>query len=96
MFVVTLTYIKPLTEVEHFLEEHRIFLDTCYLKRHFLASGPKEPRNGGVILVNSMSRKELDTLLESDPFYRENIAEYSIIEFHPVKFDACLSDFIRS
>lgn len=41
MFIVNLTYIKPLDEVEKFLEKHIDFLNHYYTKGHFIASGRK-------------------------------------------------------
>ncbi|WP_079739369.1 YciI family protein, partial [Acinetobacter baumannii] len=53
MIVVTLTYKKPLTEVNAVLKEHIAFLDHYYEQKKFLASGRRENRVGGVILVLS-------------------------------------------
>ncbi len=53
MIVVTLTYKKPLTEVDAVLKEHIAFLDHYYEQKKFLASGRRENRVGGVILVLS-------------------------------------------
>jgi uncharacterized protein YciI len=86
MFIVLLHYIQPLTAIEAHLEEHRSFLDHHYAAGHFLASGPQVPRTGGVILVKSLSRDELNGVLAEDPFYREKIASYQVVEFNPTKF----------
>ena len=51
MFIVNLTYIKPLDKVEKFLEKHIDFLNQYYTKGHFIASGRKNPRTGGIILM---------------------------------------------
>lgn len=85
MFIVSLSYVKPLVDVEACLNEHRQFLDVCYSKGYFIASGPKEPRTGGVILAKGMTRTELETLIEEDPFHRAGVAQYEITEFMPVK-----------
>ena len=44
MFIVNLTYIKSLDEVEKHLEKHIDFLNQYYTKGHFIASGRKNPR----------------------------------------------------
>lgn len=85
MFIISLSYVKPLAEVEACLNEHRQFLDACYSQGHFIASGPKEPRTGGVILAKGMTRIELEALIEEDPFHRAGVAHYEITEFTPVK-----------
>ncbi|WP_243357680.1 YciI family protein [Fundidesulfovibrio terrae] len=84
MFVITLTYEKPLEEVDRWLEEHRVFLRDNYAKGRFIASGPCTPRTGGVILAHGCCRDELDAVLETDPFKREGVAAYTVLEFDPV------------
>jgi uncharacterized protein YciI len=86
MFIVMLHYIKPLEHIETFLMEHRAFLDRYFNSGIFVASGPKVPRTGGVILARASTRDDLDRILEQDPFYRENLARYDITEFTPSKF----------
>lgn len=83
MFLVLLTYQKPLAEVDRFVSEHREFLARQYEAGHFLLSGRKEPRSGGVILASSDSREQLEMILRQDPFHREHIATYEMIEFLP-------------
>ncbi|AEI82960.1 hypothetical protein CNE_BB2p01490 (plasmid) [Cupriavidus necator N-1] len=69
MFIVELTYTQPLNAIEARLSEHRRFLDAQYARGLFLVSGPKNPRDGGVILVSGLiARNELDKLLREDPF----------------------------
>lgn len=83
MFLILLNYKKPLTEVDRFVDEHRSFLERHYASGHFLLSGRKEPRDGGVILAQAKSRSEIETIVLSDPFSREGIADYEIVEFIP-------------
>jgi uncharacterized protein YciI len=83
MFVVLLNYIKPLPEVERFVGEHREFLERYYASGNFLLSGRKEPRTGGVILALGGTRSEVESIVRNDPFHREKIADYQIIEFLP-------------
>ncbi|MDQ1208830.1 uncharacterized protein YciI [Acinetobacter baylyi] len=49
MIVVSLTYKKPLVEVDAVLKEHIAFLDHYYEQKKFLASGRRENRVGGAI-----------------------------------------------
>ncbi|WP_341503941.1 YciI family protein [Gallaecimonas sp. GXIMD4217] len=83
MFIVTLSYRKPLSEVDRFVEEHRQYLKAGYAAGHFLLSGRKEPRTGGVILATAAGRDQVEALIEQDPFHREGIADYQITEFLP-------------
>ncbi len=83
MFVILLSYIKPLLEVDRFVEEHKKFLERYYASGHFLLSGRREPRTGGIILAKAGTRAEIENIVLNDPFNREHIAEYEIIEFLP-------------
>ncbi len=87
MFVILLRYIKPASEVDRLVGEHREFLERHFASGHFLMSGPQEPREGGVILALAKDKAEIAAILRLDPFHRERIAEYEIVEFTP-KFTA--------
>ncbi|MFT8736687.1 MAG: YciI family protein [Zymomonas mobilis] len=92
MFIVNLSYKKPISEIEKYIEAHRGFLDIYYKAGYFLASGAKNPRNGGIILVNSqLSREALEKILLEDPFQQNEIADYEIIEFMPTKYAPALA-----
>lgn len=83
MFVILLNYIKPISEVDRLVGEHREFLERYYASGHFLLSGRREPRTGGVILAEAETRAEIESIVLNDPFNREQIAEYEIVEFLP-------------
>lgn len=83
MFIISLTYIKSLEEVDALLEEHIAYLKEQYALGNFLASGRKVPRTGGVILARAVSREEVETIITLDPFYRHQVASYEITEFSP-------------
>jgi uncharacterized protein YciI len=94
MFVILVSYKKPISEVDKYLKEHREFLDQCYSRNQFLASGPQLPRNGGVIVSHLKSRRDLEDLLAQDPFAQHAIADYQIIEFDPIKYHRQLSNLL--
>ncbi len=83
MFIVLLTYKKPLTEVDRLVPAHRKFLEEHYAAGHFVLSGRKEPRTGGIIIANAASRAVLDQIIQCDPFYQAGVADYECIEFIP-------------
>jgi uncharacterized protein YciI len=95
MFIVIINYLKPLEIVDRYLAEHREFLDQGYQKNCFIASGPQNPRTGGILISQMSDRQELEALLAEDPFLTQGIAEYQIIEFDPVKYHIDFSKFIR-
>ncbi|MGL4711634.1 MAG: YciI family protein [Shewanella sp.] len=85
MFVVSLTYKKPLAEVELHLAAHIAYLDQYYAAGTFVASGRKVPRTGGVILAKADSQAALEAILQQDPFYIADVVEFEVIEFIPTK-----------
>lgn len=87
MFIISLTYKKSIEEVEKYIEEHIVFLDKYYAEEKFIFSGRKIPRIGGIILANHVSLEEVNEIIKEDPFYKNQIAEYSITEFIPTKFN---------
>ncbi|WP_419770560.1 MAG: YciI family protein [Candidatus Marinarcus sp.] len=83
MFIINLTYIKSLDEVDTHLEAHVKYLKEQYKEGNFIASGRKIPRDGGVILSKLDSKEKLQEVLAKDPFKLANVANYEIIEFVP-------------
>jgi uncharacterized protein YciI len=85
MFIVDLNYKSPIKLIEKHIQEHKDYLDEHFTQRIFLLSGPKVPRTGGIILANCESKTDLMRIIKEDPFYKNNMADYSIIEFKPTK-----------
>lgn len=83
LFIVSLTYRLPIAEVEKHLAEHRKFLKKHYQQGLFFASGPKIPREGGIIIASVPDRASLDEILSQDPFFVHKVADYSVTEFVP-------------
>jgi uncharacterized protein YciI len=81
MFIVHLTYLVPLDQVDEALEAHRRFLDEHFAAGVFVAAGPKVPRDGGVIIATNVDRTQLDAILASDPFALQGVAAYAVTEF---------------
>ena len=94
MFIVSLTYKKDLSEVENFLEQHVQFLERHYAEKKFIFSGRKNPRTGGVILVRDVNKQALMNIIQQDPFYVHQIADYEITEVIPTKYDKDFACFI--
>ncbi|MGI2129985.1 YciI family protein [Shewanella baltica] len=95
MFVVSLTYKKPIAEVELHLAAHIEYLDQYYAAGTFVASGRKVPRTGGVILAKAESRVALEAILQQDPFCIADVAEFEVIEFVPTKTAPGLEQLIE-
>ncbi|MEV6996419.1 YciI family protein [Streptomyces sp. NPDC093982] len=85
MFVLELTYTAPIEAVDAVLEAHVAWLDEQYAKGHFLASGRKNPRDGGVILAVAGDRARIEEIAATDPFVVAGVCAYRITEFYATK-----------
>ncbi|MFI7407854.1 YciI family protein [Streptomyces sp. NPDC049627] len=85
MFVLELTYTAPIEDVDAVLEAHVAWLDEQYDKGLFLASGRKNPRDGGVILAVAESRARIEEIAATDPFVGAGVCAYRITEFVATK-----------
>jgi uncharacterized protein YciI len=95
MFIANLTYIRPLDAVDALIPEHVAFLDEHYASGLFVASGRKVPRTGGVILIAGDDRERVMDVLEQDPFKREGVARYELLEFSPTKMQPGFDAYAR-
>jgi len=95
MYVVTLTYTRPLDEVEKHRDAHMDWVRHQYENGHFLVSGPRIPREGGVILVRDMPRENLDALLTEDPYQRNGVADYTVVWFKVTNAAADLQQLLE-
>lgn len=95
MYIIDLTYKKPIRDVEMNLKEHIDFLNKYYEKGNFICSGRKNPRIGGVILCKANTLDEVNEIIQEDPFYIHQIANYDITEFVVSKSNKNLESFLR-
>jgi uncharacterized protein YciI len=95
MFLILLNHKVSIQEVERVTQAHRDFLDEAYQAGKLLISGPKIPRTGGVILACVKTRGEVDELIQLDPFHKQGIADYEVLEFKAVKYQPVLSSIVR-
>jgi uncharacterized protein YciI len=95
LYIALLTYKVSLEKVDEFLEEHKLYLDKNYNLGNFIFSGKRNPRVGGVILINQYSKNHVMNIIKEDPFYKYDIANYELIEFIPTKYDENFRVFIN-
>ena len=81
MFIVTLTYLKPVADVDALMPGHLTWLDEGYADGLFVASGRRIPRTGGVILARSGDEQALRDNLARDPFVIHGAARCDVVEF---------------
>ncbi|NRF94381.1 GTP cyclohydrolase [Paenibacillus frigoriresistens] len=95
MFIIQLTYLVPLSRIDELVEEHKEFLRKYYSLGNFLMSGPRIPREGGIILARANGLEEMKEILAEDSFWREGAARYDIIEFNPNQHNRDLSTILE-
>ena len=81
MFIIELSYKAPLEQVDAQMKPHMAFLKKHYASGHFLVSGRKIPRDGGIILAVGKSREEIEAIAAQDPFCQKGVADFRVIEF---------------
>ena len=81
MFVIELIYKVDLAKIDAHMRAHVTFLNKYYASGHFLVSGRKIPRDGGIILAVGKSREEIEKIVQEDPFHARGLADFRIIEF---------------
>jgi len=95
MFLLVLTYTKPLEEVEPLTAAHMAWVDAHYQDGTFLASGRRVPRTGGLILAQAPDRASLEVLLATDPFLEAAVATYEVMEFTLSRTAPDLANLLR-
>jgi uncharacterized protein YciI len=81
VFVIELIYKAELERIDAQMKPHMAFLNRYYASGHFLVSGRKIPRDGGIILAVGESREEIEAIARQDPFVARGLADVRIIEF---------------
>jgi uncharacterized protein YciI len=81
MFIIELIYKAPLAEIDASMPAHVKFLKKYYAAGHFLVSGRKIPRDGGIILAVGESRTQIEAIIREDPFVTGDLADFRIVEF---------------
>jgi len=93
MFVLELSYTAPTDRVDAALSAHVAWLDRQYEAGVFIASGRKNPRDGGVILAVGDDRAAIEALAATDPFVVEGVCAYRITEFIATKTSDALAPY---
>ncbi|MGH1487592.1 MAG: YciI family protein [Cellvibrionaceae bacterium] len=83
MFIISLTYVKELAEVDKHIEAHVAYLEKYYAENIFMVSGRKVPRTGGLIMAKAPNKEAVEKIIEEDPFFQAQVAKYDITEFVP-------------
>ncbi|MFI4981158.1 MAG: YciI family protein [Nevskiales bacterium] len=83
-YIVEITCRVPLSRIKQTVTAHRVHLQTGYDRGLLLASGPQNPRQGGILIARAASQAELEAFIAQDPCRVDELADYRLIEFLPV------------
>jgi uncharacterized protein YciI len=81
MFVIELIYKADLSEIDAHMKAHMKFVNAQYAAGHFVVSGRKIPRDGGIIIAVGESRETIEAIVRQDPFCSLGLADFRVIEF---------------
>ena len=82
MFVIELIYKAPLAEIDANMAAHVRFLKKYYATGHFIVSGRKIPRDGGIIVAVGTSPEQIEAIVREDPFCARGLADFRIVQFN--------------
>ena len=87
MYAIALVrYRRPLEEVLAVTERHRAYLGQLKDEGVLLASGPMDPRAGGILLLSIPDDEDvhacLDRIRDGDPYVRFGMAQYELIPWN--------------
>jgi uncharacterized protein YciI len=81
VFIIELTYTADLKRIDAAMRAHMQFVNAHYASGHFVVSGRKIPRDGGIILAVGRDRAEIEAIAQQDPFVTKGLATARVIEF---------------
>lgn len=91
MFVVLLKFAENKSRAGEFMTDHNQWIQQGFEDNVFLLVGSLQPNLGGSVIANNISLTELQARVEADPFVKENIVSFEILEIEPKKADERLS-----
>lgn len=93
-YIVEITFKVPFEKVEPVVPAHRAYLRVNYDKGILLCSGPKIPRDGGLLVARGESIDVINELIANDPYNLNGVADYRVVEFVPVYFQPILENWV--
>jgi len=93
-FMIDIQYKRPVEELAEILPLHRAFLQMGYDAGLLLFSGPKNPKTGGIVIARAESLQAIQAFFAQDPYLLNQAAEYTYVEFEPVKHQEFLKDWV--
>ena len=95
LFVCMVDYLQPYEKIAEVLDSHRAYLKKGYGQGILLASGPRNPKDGGILIGRFKDKANALNFAKNDPFCLQNLAEYRIFEFEAVLHAEILKTFLQ-
>ena len=83
MFIVLLKFSGNKAQAGQFMNGHKAWLKRGFDDGVFLVAGSLKPQGGGGIMAHNISRQDLQTRVDDDPFVAHGVVAPEIIEFEP-------------
>ncbi len=96
MYILFINPTKSPEELALVFPAHSEFLNSYVKVGKFILTGGLTARPAGMVLANVNSEEELHAMLAEDPFVREQVAEYEVIEFKPSRYHESLASLMAS
>jgi len=96
--IALMRYRRPIDDVVANTDDHRAYLRSLFDRGTLLASGPLDPRNGGLLLLHvpdNDPQRALDDVRDGDPFWQRGIAQYELLVWNPVIGREGLESLVR-
>jgi uncharacterized protein YciI len=94
MYIVDITFTDMEKITPELTDKHKNYLEQEYKLNKLMFGGRKVPRTGGILISQHASERELEQVLNSDPFVKSGAVTYSITEFIPVMASKAYADIV--
>jgi uncharacterized protein YciI len=91
MFVVLLRFSQNKEQASTFMDGHNQWIRRGFEDGVFLMVGSLQPGLGGTVMAHGISREDLESRVNEDPFVAESIVSAEILEIEPKKADERLN-----
>jgi len=95
MFAIFLKFAENRPKAPEFMDAHKAWIQQGFDDGVFLMVGSLQPNMGGAVLAHGVSRDEIETRVNADPFVVEGIVSAEILEISPARADQRL-DFLMA
>jgi uncharacterized protein YciI len=96
VFIAVTMYTSPLPPDDPAIPPHWAYLDECYQRGLLVASGPQDPRTGGILILRGTDRAQAEAVLAGDPLITAGRATYRLLAFTATRAsDASLLDSVQ-